>query len=279
MKNIKIIILLVLGAALIQACEPKDDMLNYNGPAVGHFAEGDGELVAASDQDATSDPATVRLLIDPASTAIEGVHFQSFTQTVEIAAGQYISEIEIKPITANLETAQLLVLSIDSPDFPEGVSFNQKFELSLSRLCPVNDLSTIIGSRGGIDVTIDGLGWPPYPSEVVISGTSGDLRVTGLGVGWMTDFWGEVIITMEEVEMEVTEGLYVTIPEQPYMTTTYEGAPQDPYTIVGSGTLDNCAKTLTIEYDLKQGDNSWGSWTSSNGYMSESTFTAVLTIP
>lgn len=282
---LKIIVLFLIAGFVMTACDEESKNI-YDGPATTHFTSKSGEFVAASDDEVflielgttTSASASVSVVISDESTAIEGVHFQQFEKTVSIGSGEFVSSLQISPIVSNLENAVTLILEIPASG-EEELGFNQTYTLSLARLCPVEDLTVILGDRSGIDVTIDGLGWDPYASEVVISGSVDALKVTGLGIGWMTDFWGEVIITMEEVEMEVVDGLYVTIPEQAYMTTTYNGAPQPAYTIVGTGVLDNCAKTLTIRYDLKQGDSSWGSWTSSNGYMSDALFTAVLDIP
>jgi hypothetical protein len=92
-----------------------------------------------------------------------------------------------------------------------------------------------------------------YPSEVTTTASCAGEAMTGLGFGWMLDFWGEIIVDGGTLAYTV-DGTNITIPLQPYCSTTYNGAPQTPYSIVGSGTVDNTGAypVYTIQYDFVQ---------------------------
>ena len=96
----------------------------------------------------------------------------------------------------------------------------------------------------------------------------------------MANFWGETMIAGGSAVMEVdTVAKTVTIADQYYMTTTYNGAVQDDYTIVGSGTYDDSGeyKTMTIEYEMTNYGTGWAAWCYANGYLSTELFVANLT--
>jgi hypothetical protein len=104
-----------------------------------------------------------------------------------------------------------------------------------------------------------------YPSEVTTTESCDAKTMTGLGFGWMLDWWGEIIKTGGTLTYTVL-GNTITIPLQPYCTTTYKGAPQPPYSIQGSGTIDNSGAfpVYHIQYDFIQDGQSIG--TISNQY-------------
>jgi len=174
------------------------------------------------------------------------------------------------------------IVTVELSYAPDGfVTQTFTHDILVTAFCPI-DVQIIDGALVGGDITIDGLGWPAWNSQVVTTKTGDNnlILVTGLGIGWMEDFWGEVITNMETVNMEVDDfGLYVTIPTQAYMETTYQGAAQDPYTISGSGIIDGCNGTITIEYELTNYGTDWGTWCNVNGYSSDAVFTAVLDLP
>ena len=76
-----------------------------------------------------------------------------------------------------------------------------------------------------------------YKSEVEVV-TGCDLLLTGLGFGWMLDWWGETIVDGGTLKYTVDGDGKVTIPLQDYCTTTYKGKEQPIYKISGSGTID-----------------------------------------
>lgn len=149
-----------------------------------------------------------------------------------------------------------------------GASKTFTFPVSLKAYCAY-DVTKITGALAGDD--------EGYVNEAVFTFVDANtIKVTGLGVGWMTDFWGEVVITMEEVTLKVDDlGLNVTLESQAYMTTTYNGADQDPYTIAGSGVIDGCSNTMTIRYGLTNYGIDWGTRYSAAGDY----FEAVITLP
>ena len=93
-----------------------------------------------------------------------------------------------------------------------------------------------------------------YDSEVVTyQGCS--LQIKGLAFGWMSDFWGEVIFKGGTANITINAGTgVVTIANQFYCRTRYNGAVQPDYFIQGTGTYDatGAFPKMTITYDLLQ---------------------------
>jgi hypothetical protein len=271
----------------VQSFEPYSPALAAETPAV-NANEKDGETYTfhftLDDRQITDVVMTIEA--GSQSTAKLGEDFDILTEEVEFAAfeGQDGFDVEVVVYPDYEPEDDETIYLTFATETPSGVDKSEVLVINLADanlpLCEY-DFNDIAGARTGIDISLDGQ--DPYASEVVISGTTDAFTITGLGVGWMTDFWGEVITNMEDVDMEVvavndylTE---ITIPEQAYMNTTYNGTPQDQYLISGTGILDKCNKTITIEYTLINNDEDWGAWTHDNGYMTDETFTAVLNIP
>ncbi|WP_163323112.1 hypothetical protein [Draconibacterium mangrovi] len=152
-------------------------------------------------------------------------------------------------------------------------------DVTVQKYCPLtNGEADLVGSWQGTDAVTDG--YTEGLSQVVTAVDGGKLMITGLGVDWMTNFWGEEIIDGGTVELIVNEDGTVEIEEQYYITTVYDGEEQDPYTIRGSGSWDNCGgyPSLIIEYEMNNFDTDWGAWTYENGYSTDPIFTATLTL-
>lgn len=119
-----------------------------------------------------------------------------------------------------------------------------------------------------------------YPSEVeTYQGCA--LQIKGLVNGWMSTFWGEDIVKGGFANITIDEGTgVVTIPDQYYCTTKYNGNVQPAYNIVGSGTYDatGAYPTMTIQYTVKQGSDDWAQWMFDEGYMDTNKFIAILTL-
>jgi hypothetical protein len=92
------------------------------------------------------------------------------------------------------------------------------------------------------------------PSQVTTTASCAGKTMTGLGFGWMLDYWGEIITSGGTLTYTNT-ATTITIPLQKYCKTTYLGAPQPEYYIQGTGTIDNSGAfpVWTIRYDFKQG--------------------------
>lgn len=139
----------------------------------------------------------------------------------------------------------------------ETYSINKALSLSWSA-----DLESLAGAWSGVD-SYD------YASQTVTSIANDKLLITGLGKEWMGDFWGEEVLEMLPVEIEMdwnTHGEF-NIPEQPYMTTLFNGV-EYPYTIKGHGSFRTCGDVpeMTVEYELIQDGFNVGEWLVDNGY-------------
>lgn len=118
----------------------------------------------------------------------------------------------------------------------------------------------------------------PYESQIEVY-VGCDLMIKNLGLGWMNDFWGEVVIAggSAVIGIDATAGT-VTIAKQNYMITTYEGAVQPTYKIQGSGTIDltGAKPKMVINYDLLQGTSNWATWCQTRGYIKTPNFVATI---
>ena len=96
-----------------------------------------------------------------------------------------------------------------------------------------------------------------YTSEVKTTASCTSTTMTGLGFGWMLDYWGEIITSGGTLAYTVS-GTTITIPLQKYCKTTYNGAAQPEYSISGTGTIDNSGATpvWTIKYVFFQSGKS-----------------------
>lgn len=136
-------------------------------------------------------------------------------------------------------------------------------------------ISTYAGVWFGVDkADVD------YDSEVeTYQGCS--LQIKGLVNGWMSEFWGEVIVKggFASITINPTTGV-VNIPLQYYCTTKYNGVVQPVYNIVGTGTYDatGAYPKMDIKYTLIQGTDDWGQWMFDNEYMAANQFEAVITL-
>ncbi|MCF8272334.1 MAG: hypothetical protein K9I95_00730 [Flavobacteriaceae bacterium] len=99
------------------------------------------------------------------------------------------------------------------------------------------DLSNFAGTWSGPATWYEYFG---YTSEVVTTiDSNGDLWVNGIAFQWFEGWWGEVIVTNTPVKVTLTDpctGSFV-ISEQPYLTSTYNDAPQPAYGLSGYGTI------------------------------------------
>lgn len=118
-------------------------------------------------------------------------------------------------------------------------------------------------------------GWPSH----VVTGIdcTGGRVISGLNAEWMVEVWGETIEEEGVVYFTVDVDGIVTIEEQYIFTTLYSGTLY-PYTVSGTGILDEGAGTLNIQYHLFQ--DGWsvdGYWFGAGG-LSDPYFEARLTV-
>jgi hypothetical protein len=235
-----------------------------------------------------------------AVTAINTTGFESFNNFHTLADGKYFIAVDL---TATVDAGDFnapisLDLQLDfsqrgiqeeSYSFPE-VMTNQfvcaayrvylgyvtktgsNYEFTKEITKPVSVYSGVWLGVDSADVA--------YPSEVeTYQGCS--LQIKGLVNGWMSEFWGETIVKggSASITIDATTGV-VTIPDQYYCTTKYNGAVQTPYNIVGTGTYDATGEypTMTIQYTVKQGTDDWAQWMFDEGYQDLNKFIAILTL-
>jgi hypothetical protein len=150
------------------------------------------------------------------------------------------------------------------------------FVVTSTQFCPVADLTTLAGNYTGTD------GHDYYYGDAVVTISANDdgtLGVYGLNHDWMAAAWGETVYDgYAPAIMEVDAGLGITIAEQTYFTTLYDGADY-VYTVYGSGVIDGCTGTITLYYDVATPgyDEGLAVWFNDNGYAADNIFTVTLT--
>ncbi len=247
-----------------------------------------------------TDLADLRLLItdSPYTTILggaDGGSFESYTMSGSMADGEYLVvadfyaalDLPVRDLNLSLSFEQLGVIERFSYDFANAIN--------TGTICPSNYFILAKIIKTGSTYTIEEVGGLPpltgawygvdtefeYPSEVSTRlDCDGNLLITGLVFGWMLDFWGEEVVAQEDVIINVDlDAGTVDIPYQAYITTLYKGT-EYPYSIVGSGTIDNSGEypVMTITYVLDQEGFNPSQWCFDNGYMANADFTATITL-
>jgi len=185
-------------------------------------------------------------------------------------------------LSLQLKFAQLGVIDtlLDYPNVMTNANPCSLYRTYLSTVKKVGSAYTITRTLSYLKPAIltwhgDDVG---YPSAVTTTASCSSKTMTGLIFGWMGDFWGEVI-TSGGTLVYTNTATTVTIANQKYCNTTYNGAAQPAYNIQGTGTIDNSGAypIWTLHYDLIQAGASIGQWMFDNGYMATNYFVAVIT--
>ncbi len=241
--------------------------------------------------------ADMRLLIvnDADKSIVAIVDGSDSTETTSalssLPAGKYIIATDIfKTINAgdlNKKITLGIILSFTQPGtLDQTISFPQimtneklwsEFRVYLAVVNKVGSVYTIEKSLSSIvpvAVTWQGTD-ADYPSQVVT--LTGNL-MSNLGAGWMLDWWGEIIISGGTMVYQVDVTGNITIPNQYYCTTTYNGAVQTDYYIEGTGTLNvsGAFPVMTIQYDFIQGGSSIATTSMDYGWLTPY-FEAIIT--
>lgn len=165
--------------------------------------------------------------------------------TVTVPANSNDGTLTVKIADNNLSNAPVtLGLKVTSQ---ADLFIGNNASLKIQKHCALN-INDFVGTYKG-NTPSDG------PTHVVVSkNSSGNLQITGIGVGWMTGYWGEDIVTMATLPMvvDLATGNF-TIALAPYMTTTWGGDPQPGYTLSATGTLNACEGKMYLYYKLFQG--------------------------
>jgi len=238
----------------------------------------------------------------------DGAGFETYVMSADLPDGEYYLSADFYAALESPIRDLNLTLSFDQVGVISGLTY--EFESAISTQCtsssnffvmvkvtktgtdytfeelaaspPPPDVSPLVGIYTGTDFVGGVTG--EYPSEVVTQmNVDLTLGITGLGFGWMVDFWGETVEEQNYVTVNLEwcgdQGV-LTIPEQDYIVTLYAGDLY-PYTIAGSGTfsIDDGVVTMHIEYDMIQDGFSTAGWTNDNGYMPSALFIADITLP
>lgn len=146
------------------------------------------------------------------------------------------------------------------------VFIGNQAKLKIQKHCPLN-INDFVGTYSG-NTPKDG------PTQVVTSlDANGNLQITGIAVGWMTGYWGEVITSMATLPMVVDpySGSF-TIALAPYMETTYNGDVQPGYSLSATGILNACEGKMYLYYNLEQAGTSF-----IPTYANQARFTEIIT--
>ncbi|MDT0674964.1 hypothetical protein [Autumnicola musiva] len=258
MKNIinKIGILIVSTMALVSCEENEIPTIGDDYPVLAQFStssvtlatpeEGASVEVDVVVTNTASTERSVNVEIDPESTASAD---QYNVGDLVIPAGSYTGTLTISGNFAAIPESgsSYLILNLTDVDGNETLVDNGTLNVELFRRCSIT-LEELVGTWSGTDI------WG-YPTEFTTYIEDGELMMTGgLVYGWLNDAWGEPIVDESLVRLEVDlESFEVTIPEQYYVSTIYEGDPQPDYNLKGSGEIVNsCEKIMEISPVLVQ---------------------------
>ncbi len=119
-----------------------------------------------------------------------------------------------------------------------------------------------------------------YSSQVTTTESCDGNTMTGLGFGWMLDWWGETIVSGGTLSYTIS-GNAITIPLQKYCTTTYKGVAQPGYSVQGTGTIDNSGAypVYDIHYDFIQSGQSIGTISNQYGWPTKDFEVKITTNP
>lgn len=185
-------------------------------------------------------------IVDSLSTATSD---QFTISNLVIPAGSFTGEITITgnfdalPETGNVD----LVLNLVDIASSNALVENGSLAVEMFRKCPVV-LDNLVGTYSSVDQY--GFG---DTVEIALN-DDGELVINGLGFNFMTSYWGEVIIANEPVVMNVNpEDETITIEEQFYLSTTWNGGREPDYLISASGVVLNaCQNKMRIDYTYFQ---------------------------
>ena len=274
MKNIiKYILLLVLGTLVLSSCD-EDLVDNYaamtndydknNATYYIQYLNASQSFQTEIDSDGLptdiettigvalqgapqASDVTVTLVVAPENT-IPADAYQLSANSITIPAGSTSGSVNLTVLADQMtedETVNL-ILNMDAGGAEAATASQLNYALKRIKFCPLEDLEDLAGNWGGFD------DWG-YPTEVTTRVEDGVFLATGFTVGWMTDYWGEVILDQTELVVTMNPNGTLEIAEQYYMHTSWNGAEQPDYSISGTGLWDNCKKTMVIDYNLHQG--------------------------
>jgi len=183
-----------------------------------------------------------------AITALTSANPTTYTipASITVPANSNVGTLTVKVADVNLGVDPVtLALQVTAKD---GLYTGNNASLTIQKHCSLN-INDFVGTYTGKTVGKNG-----GPTHVVTSlDQSGKLQITGMGVSFLTGYWGEVITSMQTLPMNVdlATGDF-TITEAPYIVTTYNGATQPVYKLSAHGNLNACSGTMYLYYDFNQ---------------------------
>ncbi|OGS70523.1 MAG: hypothetical protein A3F91_10620 [Flavobacteria bacterium RIFCSPLOWO2_12_FULL_35_11] len=208
-----------------------------------------------------TEATVVNFTIDPATTISPNMYQLSAT-SITIPAGETTGSISLVTNTELMPVAEVLkfILNVDAGENTATAGTRLEYKLERINFCLLT-LSDYVGTWTGTD------SWG-YPTEVTTSLVGGKLMMNGIGFGWFQDWWGEVIVTNNPVEVDVnliTGDFVINDAKQtvPYLVSTYLGALQPAYKIKASGKITStCEQIIEFTYSFDQGGyfngTAWG---------------------
>lgn len=210
--------------------------------------------------------------------AVEGVDFNISTTSVMIGQDEYETTVEVELIDNFEEEGNKTVTFTLESDLLLGAT--SEITLTIVEDDCAFDRSLIDGVLSGYDGNWDLASESPYPSVAEFNYISDtEIEVVDLGVPWMNDWWGEVVTTYYPITLTINEAGAITMSEGTVMETTYNGAPQEAYTVAGSGQISTCDGTLTLLYELCNYGSCWNSTYAQYNLDGGTMFKAVLNLP
>lgn len=199
----------------------------------------------------SSQEITVKLTPDPANTLTASMYTLS-SNSITIPAGKTSGSVEFSTKAASMPVGQTLTftLNMDAGEHnsPSAAGMKLTYKVKRIEFCPLaNGVASLVGAWSGND----GQGDYTYPSQVTSAVNGTKLAVTGLSVGFISDFWGEAVVAGGTFDMTVKGNGLIEIPRQYIYTTDYKGDRYD-YEVAGSGKWENCGASpkIIITYDI-----------------------------
>ncbi len=190
----------------------------------------------------------------------------SLSGTVTIPANSNTGTVTITATDNNLgEDPVVLGLKIGSGD---ELFTGSTAEITIQKHCTLN-INDFVGTYSGETEGEWG------PTQVVTSlDENGNLQITGVGVAFLTGYWGEEITSMATLPVNVDlETGDFTIDLAAYITTIYNGEVQPTYYLTATGNLNACSGTMYLYYDFVQGGTSYVEY-----FESQTKFTEIISI-
>lgn len=277
MKNIyKNLVFLIAIALFISSCDEDKttyDALNF--PEDAFVALGIGNIEALESTTApieivvnysnTVAGATSDISVDftiTSDNAIEGVHYTIADSKAQLnfPKGIFSDKIIIIPIdNAEEDGDKVLNFSIVSAPVTVGYPGPSSSGTTISITLIDDDCIFTFADLDGISwIGTDNASGDEGPNATQVS-TSFDgtnLLMEGLGFGWLTGYWSEVVVADAPiiVTMNPVSGQF-TISEQYLSDTTYDGDPQPTYSIKATGQYFSCSQRMVINYSIIQEGN------------------------